>query len=126
MRTAMAANICKYERPRRCQQMDLFDSAKPETGSAPVWKELPEQARSALTELMAQLILDHAARAGIRLFGAAVSGPFRHCPQAAADPRACMARQSAEALRCPPSHCASSKGNSASSELCRVRNTSDR
>jgi hypothetical protein len=43
--------------------MDLFDSSRPEAGGAPLWQELPEQARSTLTELMAQLILDHAAKA---------------------------------------------------------------
>jgi hypothetical protein len=63
MRTATAANCGKHKRPHRCQQMDLFDSAKPEIGGAPAWPELPERARSALTELMAQLILDHAAKA---------------------------------------------------------------
>jgi hypothetical protein len=61
--TATAATSGKHNRPRWRQQMDLFDNAKPEAGGVPLWPELPEQARSALTELMAQLILDHAAKA---------------------------------------------------------------
>ena len=61
--TATASNSGKNKRPRWRQQMDLFDSARPEAGGAPLWPELPEQARSALTELMTQLILDHAAKA---------------------------------------------------------------
>jgi hypothetical protein len=43
--------------------MDLFDSARPKADSAPLWPELPERARSALTELMARVILAHAATA---------------------------------------------------------------
>lgn len=62
--TATAANSGKHKRPGWRQQMDLFGNAKPETGGAPLWPELPKQARSALTELMAQLILAHAAKAG--------------------------------------------------------------
>ncbi|MCV9941274.1 hypothetical protein OIU35_33490 [Boseaceae bacterium BT-24-1] len=61
--TATAANSGRHKRPRGRQQMDLFDSARPEAGGAPLWPELPERARSALMELMAQLILDHAAKA---------------------------------------------------------------
>ncbi|MDZ5454903.1 hypothetical protein [Labrys sp. ZIDIC5] len=62
MRTT-AATSGKPKRPRGHQQMDLFDSARPAAGGAPLWPELPERARSALTELMAQLILAHAAKA---------------------------------------------------------------
>ena len=42
----------------RPRQIDLFaeDLAK----TAPTWRELPEEARVLLTDLMAQLILDHA------------------------------------------------------------------
>jgi hypothetical protein len=42
--------------------MDLFGSG-PSNGAigAPAWPELPAQARAALTSLMTQLILDHAA-----------------------------------------------------------------
>jgi hypothetical protein len=61
--TATAANSGRHKRPRWRQQMDLFDSARPEAGGVPLWPELPEQARSALTELMARLILDHAVKA---------------------------------------------------------------
>lgn len=53
----------KRKRPSGCQQMDLFDSAKLEARDAPLWPELPERARSALTELMARMILAHAATA---------------------------------------------------------------
>ncbi len=61
--TATAANSGRQKRPRVRQQMDLFDIAKPESGGAPLWPELPERARSALTDLMARLILAHAAAA---------------------------------------------------------------
>jgi len=60
---ATAATSVRHKRPRGRQQMDLFDSARPEAGGAPLWPELPERARSALMELMAQLILGHAAKA---------------------------------------------------------------
>ncbi len=60
--TATAANSGRQKRPRGRQEMDLFDSATPEFGGAPLWPELPERARSALTDLMAQLILAHAQR----------------------------------------------------------------
>ena len=48
--------------PRPQQQMDLFGSG-PSNGTigAPAWPELPAEARAALTSLMTQLILDHAA-----------------------------------------------------------------
>ena len=44
-------------------QMDLFGSglSNGATG-APAWPELPAEARAALTSLMTQLILDHAAK----------------------------------------------------------------
>ena len=61
--TATAATNGRHKRPRGRQQMDLFDSARPQAGGAPLWPELPERARSALTELMARLILAHAATA---------------------------------------------------------------
>jgi len=50
----------------RPRQIDLFaeDTGK----TAPTWRELPEEARVRLTDLMARLILDHA-----RLDGAAPS-----------------------------------------------------
>jgi hypothetical protein len=48
--------------PRPQQQMDLFgtDLSIGAIG-APAWPELPAKARAALTNLMTQLILDHAA-----------------------------------------------------------------
>lgn len=60
---ATAAISGRHKRPRGRQQMDLFDSARPAAGGAPLWPELPEPARSALTELMARLILAHATTA---------------------------------------------------------------
>ena len=50
----------------RLRQIDLFaeDTGK----TAPTWRELPEEARVLLTNLMARLILDHA-----RVDGAAPS-----------------------------------------------------
>jgi hypothetical protein len=65
MRATMAttANSGRQKRLRGRQQMDLFDSVTPVVGGAPLWSELPERARSALTELIARLILDHAATA---------------------------------------------------------------
>jgi hypothetical protein len=52
-----------YRHSRQPQpQMDLFGSA-PSSGTigAPAWPELPAEARAALTSLMTQLILEHAA-----------------------------------------------------------------
>ena len=49
-------------RSRPQQQMDLFGSGLPNAAiGAPAWPELPAEARTALTNLMTQLILDHAA-----------------------------------------------------------------
>ena len=50
----------------RPRQIDLF--AKDTGKTAPTWRELPEEARVLLTNLMARLILDHA-----RVDGAASS-----------------------------------------------------
>ena len=48
--------------PRPQQQMDLFGSDLSNGAlGAPAWPELPAEAREALTSLMTQLILDHAA-----------------------------------------------------------------
>lgn len=59
------------ERGRR--QMDLFGPVEGRGGGAPLWLDLPDQARMALTELMMRLILDHA-------------GQFeRHLPREASD-----------------------------------------
>jgi len=38
--TATAANSGRQKRPRGRQQMDLFDSARPEFGGAPLWPEV--------------------------------------------------------------------------------------
>lgn len=43
------------ERPR---QIELF--AEDAGTTAPIWRQLPEETRAVLTELMARLILDHA------------------------------------------------------------------
>lgn len=40
--------------------MDLFKTGPAGTPGAPLWPELPEDARSVLTGLMTQLILNHA------------------------------------------------------------------
>ena len=59
---AMPGNGYRHNRQPRPQQMDLFGSG-PSNGAigAPAWPELPAEARAALTSLMTQLILDHAA-----------------------------------------------------------------
>jgi hypothetical protein len=50
-------------RSRPQYQIDLFESGlSNDATGAPAWPELPAQARAALTSLMTQLILDHAAR----------------------------------------------------------------
>ena len=51
-----------HRQPRPQQQMDLFgtDLSNGAIG-APAWPELPAEARAALTSLMTQLMLDHAA-----------------------------------------------------------------
>jgi cytochrome b561 len=60
--TAMPVNGYRYNRRSRPQQMDLFGSGLPNDAiGAPAWRELPAEARAALTSLMTQLILDHAA-----------------------------------------------------------------
>ena len=52
-----------YRHNRQPQpQMDLFGSGlSNDATGAPAWPELPAEARAALTSLMTQLILDHAA-----------------------------------------------------------------
>ena len=54
----------RHNRRSRLQhQIDLFGSGlSNDATGAPAWSELPAQARAALTSLMTQLILDHAAR----------------------------------------------------------------
>lgn len=48
-------------RSRPQHQPDLFGSGLSNDTGAPAWPELPAEARAALTSLMMQLILDHAA-----------------------------------------------------------------
>ena len=54
-----------YRHNRRLRpqhQIDLFGSGLPNDAiGAPAWRELPAEARTALTSLMTRLILDHAA-----------------------------------------------------------------
>ena len=61
--TAMQRSGYRHNRqPRPQQQMDLFGSDLSNGAlGAPAWPELPAEARAALTNLMTQLILDHAA-----------------------------------------------------------------
>jgi hypothetical protein len=61
--TAMPGNGYRhYRRSRPQRQMDLFGSGlSNEAIGAPAWPELPAEARAALTSLMTQLILNHAA-----------------------------------------------------------------
>lgn len=59
--TAMPGSGYRHNRQPR-PQMDLFGSGLPNGAiGAPAWPELPAEARAALTSLMTQLILDHAA-----------------------------------------------------------------
>ena len=61
--TAVPGSGYRHNRqPRPQQQMDLFGSGLSNGAiSAPTWLDLPAEARAALTSLMTQLILDHAA-----------------------------------------------------------------
>lgn len=60
-KAAMSAPGCRYDRRLGQQQMDLFSNGFPNgTPGAPMWPELPAEARTALTNLMTQLILEHA------------------------------------------------------------------
>ena len=61
--TAMPGNGYRHNRRSRLQQqMDLFGSGLSNGAiGAPAWPELPAEARAALTSLMTQLILGHAA-----------------------------------------------------------------
>ena len=60
---AMPGNRYRHNRRSRPQQqMDLFGSDLSNGAiGAPAWPELPAEARAALTSLITQLILDHAA-----------------------------------------------------------------
>ena len=61
--TAMQRKGYRHNRRSRLpHQMDLFRSGLSHDAiGAPAWPELPAEARAALTSLMTQLILDHAA-----------------------------------------------------------------
>ncbi|MGY3698732.1 hypothetical protein HAP47_0041300 (plasmid) [Bradyrhizobium sp. 41S5] len=61
--TAMPGSGYRHNRqPRLQQQMDLFGGGLSNGAlGAPAWSELPGEARAALTSLMTQLMLDHAA-----------------------------------------------------------------
>ena len=61
--TAKPGSGYRHNQQRRLQQqMDLFGSGLLNSAiGAPAWSELPAEVRAALTNLMTQLILDHAA-----------------------------------------------------------------
>ncbi|WP_456637053.1 hypothetical protein [Bradyrhizobium sp. USDA 10063] len=61
--TAVPGSGYRHNRqPRPQQQMDLFGRGLSNGAiGAPAWLDLPAEARAALTSLMTQLILDHAA-----------------------------------------------------------------
>ncbi|MFK4492288.1 hypothetical protein [Bradyrhizobium sp. USDA 336] len=63
--TAVPASGYRHNlQPRPHQQMDLFGSGLSNGAiGAPTWLDLSAEARAALTSLMMQLILDHAAMA---------------------------------------------------------------
>ena len=48
----------QQEQNDRSQQIDLFDAGT--STQTPAWRELPEETRSTLTDLMVRLILEHA------------------------------------------------------------------
>jgi hypothetical protein len=62
-KTATSASRCRHYLRSRRQQMDLFKTDLAGAPGAPLWPDLPEEARSVLTGLMTQLILNHAAEA---------------------------------------------------------------
>jgi hypothetical protein len=50
----------RFDQRRKPQQMDLFGSDRSSAViSAPLWLDLPAETRSALTSLIARLILEH-------------------------------------------------------------------
>ena len=57
---ATPAERCRARRSGGPRQTDLFDGAP--RAETPRWPELPTEARAALTNLMTQLILDHASK----------------------------------------------------------------
>jgi hypothetical protein len=63
-KTATSVNRRRHDqRPLRLRQMDLFRAVTVDSAiGAPVWQELPAEAQSLLSSLIAQLILDHAGK----------------------------------------------------------------
>ena len=55
---AMLAERRRLQQSDRSQQIDLFDGVMPT--QTPAWRDLPEETRATLTDLMARLILEHA------------------------------------------------------------------
>jgi hypothetical protein len=61
--TATSVNRRRHDQRPRLRQMDLFRAATVDsTVGAPAWQELPAEAQSMLTSLIAQLILNHAGK----------------------------------------------------------------
>ena len=62
-KTATSVNGRRHDQRRRLRQMDLFRGAMVDNaGGAPAWQELPAEAQTMLTSLIAQLILAHAGK----------------------------------------------------------------
>jgi hypothetical protein len=62
-KTATSVNRRRHDQRPRLRQMDLFRAATVDSAvDAPAWQELPAEAQSMLTSLIAQLILDHAGK----------------------------------------------------------------
>jgi hypothetical protein len=62
-KTATSVNRRRHDLRPRLRQMDLFGAATVDSAiGAPAWQELPAEAQSMLTSLIAQLILDHAGK----------------------------------------------------------------
>ena len=62
-KTATSVNRRRDDQRPRLRQMDLFMVATVDSAvGAPAWQELPAEAQSMLTSLIAQLILDHAGK----------------------------------------------------------------
>src|SRR4051794_36302020 len=63
-KTVTPVNSQPHDQRPRLQQMDLFRAATVDSSvGAPAWQELPAEAQSMLTSLIAQLILEHAGKA---------------------------------------------------------------
>jgi hypothetical protein len=62
-KTATSVNRRRHDQQPRLRQMDLFRAATVDSAiGAPAWQELPAEARSMLTSLIAQLNFDHAGK----------------------------------------------------------------